>query len=155
MAKEIVNYPIKEAQTEPVINIAGRDYMVMPYITQCAVSTERVEWADKHGKDGLRQELTREVQRMEQDIVTYLMDAVPFTVTENESDDARIRYFNIMLPLLLPADTREKWGDGSDENFQRMMQEFMQRKQTGLPATFKVVELPEDEAATTTKPNRY
>lgn len=145
MAKEIINYPIKEAQNEPVINIAGRDYMVMPYITTCAVSTDRVEWADKHGKDGLQQELTREVQRMEQDIVTYLMDSVPFTVIENESDDARIRYFNIMLPLLLPADTREKWSEGSGKNYQRMMQEFMQRKQTGLPATFKVVELPEEK----------
>ena len=137
--KEIITYPLDGADRQPVINIAGRDYAVMPYTTRHAVSTERVESAAAHGQDGLQQELSHAVRRMEQDIMAILLSAVPFTITEAPSDDGRIRYFSIMAPLLLPTDTREKWGDASDENLRRIAKEYMQHRQTGLPYAHKLV----------------
>lgn len=140
MSKEIVNYPIKAAQTEPVINIAGRDYVVMPFVQVFALSAERIAAYERYGKDGLGHELQVEAHKMYQDVLhSRLLDAVPFTVTEDESSNKNFRNFNMMIPVLLPVDTKEKWNDVSDHNLMRIAVEHDARMGNGEPYTFKVM----------------
>ena len=140
MAKEIINYPIKEAQTEPVINIAGRDFVVLPFEKVFALSADRIAIYERHGKDGLGYELQIEAHRMFEEVLrARLLDAVPFTVREEESVDPSIRNFHMVIPVLMPVDTKEKWNDWSDKNFMRIADEHEARIGNGEPYTFKVV----------------
>lgn len=145
MEKELINYPIREARTEPVINIAGRDYVVLPVEKVFNTSAERIAAYERNGRDGLGVDLQIQAHGMFEEILRErLLDAVPFTVTEEPSGNPAVRNFRMMVPVLMPADTREKWDDWSDENFNRIVEEHQARMGYGEPYTFKLVERKED-----------
>jgi len=139
--EQLINYPIREAQTEPVINIAGRDYVVVPFRKVFCASADRIAAYERNGRDGLGVELQMQAHQMFEEVLRdRLLDAVPFTVVEEPSGDPAVRNFHMAVPVLMPADTRDKWDDWSDENLRRIVEKHVARMGFGEPYTFRLAE---------------
>ena len=133
----LITYPIEDVkEMKPVINIAGRDYAVLPMEMFFNESVDRISAYDSHGISGVRVALNQNARRFIEDIAKILYHTSAFTAIEEEPFDENTRNFTMYLPILLPLDERDKW-NVEDEG--QLINEFESRRKTGLPESFKLV----------------
>ena len=140
--KQIIKYPMGD-ENQPVINIAGRDYVVMPYIADAHIPADLLEFVKRHPeRDDVNHVLQHTAEGIVQDIVRYLRDAIAVTIakSEQQTDERVMTDYDVFLPMLMPLDTKERWGGSPLEIDSRIQKEYEERKQTGKPYIFKVQE---------------
>lgn len=138
--KHIVKYPMGNVKNQPVINIAGRDYVVMPYTSDIHIPAELVEFVKSHPeREDVNRVLQGAAEMIVQDVVRHIKDAIAVTIVERDwmLYPDRIDY-DVFLPVLMPLDTNERWDGDWMEEEQRIRKECDERKQTGKPYIFKI-----------------
>lgn len=133
----------RDVESQPVINIAGRDYAVLPLVSENALSKQLVEFVKRHPKrDDVNWELEQCAERLLQEVLTYLRDAIAVTAVECGEDEDYVGY-KLYLPVLMPLDTRKRWKYDGEleelEKYNRRMKEAAERQETGKPYVFKVL----------------
>ena len=144
--KQIVKYPMGDVKNSPVINIAGRDYVVMPYVADAHIPAQLVDFVKRHPeRDDVNRMLQQSAERIVQDIVNYLKDAIAVTLikSEEQTDESQMTDYDVFLPVLMPLDTKERWDGDPMETEKRIRNEDVERQNTGKPYIFKVVETEE------------
>ena len=138
--KQLVSYPVAEAEFRPVINIGGREYVVMPYENYVAIPQAIVDAGARHpGHDGVGYNINDLAERLLADIVEYLRDAVAVTAVDEGGHEDRHEY-RLMLPVLMPVDTHERWCRGwTPEREEESRNALIERRKTGKPYIFKMV----------------
>ena len=115
MEQPIVNYSTPEARFGSVVSVAGRDFVVMPYENHVYIPKEIVEADSKHPERGmLNYHIERDVERLMHDIMEYQRDALAATAVRAESTDERVVAYHVVMPVLMPVDTRDRWVVKSD-----------------------------------------
>ena len=144
--KQIIKYPMGDVKNQPVINIAGRDYVVMPYVADAHIPAELFEFVKKHPeRDEVNRMLEHSAESIVHDIVNYLSDAAAVTITKSEQqiDSSNYTDYDVFLPVLMPLDTKERWNGDPLETEKRIMEEYDKRVETGKPYIFKIGEVEE------------
>lgn len=140
--KQIVKYPMGD-KNQPVINIAGREYVVMPYVADAHIPAQLVDFVKRHPeRDDVNRMLQQSAERIVQDIVNYLKDAIAVTLikSEEQTDESQMTDYDVFLPVLIPLDTKERWDGDPMKTEKRIRNEDIERQNTGKPYIFKVVE---------------
>jgi hypothetical protein len=115
MEQPIVNYPTSEARFGSVVSVAGRDFVVMPYESHVYIPKEIVDADSKHPERGmLNYHIERHVEQLLLDIMEYQRDALAATVVKAESKDERVVAYHVVMPVLMPVDTHDRWVVKSD-----------------------------------------
>ena len=114
MERPIVNYPTSEARFGSVVNVAGRDFVVMPYESHMYIPKEIVDADSKHPERGMpNYQIEWDVEHLLHDIVEYQRDALAVTVVKDSENEQAVRY-HLLMPVLMPVDTRDRWVVKSD-----------------------------------------
>lgn len=144
--KQIVKYPMGDVKNQPVINIAGRDYVVMPYVADAHIPAELFEFVKRHPeRDDVDHMLQGAAERIVADVVNYLKDAIAVTIAKSWSQHSEdYTDYDVLLPVLLPLDTKERWNGDPMETEKRIIADYNERQQTGKPYIFKIGEVEED-----------
>lgn len=148
--EQIVNYPTTEAQFGSVVRVAGREFVIMPYESGVCIPSEIVDFVRKHPEsDDLNHQIEIGVKRLLADIEVYLRDALAVTAVEEESGDERYSLYRLVLPVLMPKDTHDRWAVKDDEAelaYQNRLQETIKQWMTSeKPYSFKLVERKEKQ----------
>ena len=115
MEQPIVNYPTPEARFGSVVSVAGRDFVVMPYEAPLYIPKEIVDADSKRPERGmLNYHIERYVEQLLHDIMEYQRDALAATAVKAESTDERVVAYHVLMPVLMPVDTRDRWVVKSD-----------------------------------------
>lgn len=110
-----MNYPTSEARFGSVVSVAGRDFVVMPYEAPLYIPKEIVDADSKHPERGmLNYHIERHVEQLLLDIMEYQRDALAVTAVKAESTDERVVAYHVVMPVLMPVDTRDRWVVKSD-----------------------------------------
>ena len=143
--KQLVSYPVEEAEFRPVISIGGREYVVMPYEKIVVLPQEVVDAGALHPEyDSKAFNMNSHAESLLADIMEYLRDAVAVTAVDKGEREDRHEY-RLMLPVLMPVDTHERWRRGwTPEREEEFRNAFIERRKTGKPYIFKMVEEKED-----------
>lgn len=138
--KQLVNYPVEEAEFRPVISIGGREYVVMPYEKYAVIPQELVDAAARHPEhDDVAFNVNSSAELLLADIVEYLKDAVAVTAVDEGTHEDRHEY-RLLLPVLMPIDTHERWRKGwTPEREEQFRNALIERHKTGKPYIFKMV----------------
>ncbi len=142
--KQSIKYAKGVSQNKPVINIAGRDYVVMPYIADAHVPSDLFEFVKRHPeRDDVNRMLQHIAEGIVQDVVRYLRDAMAVTIakSEQQTDEDEMTDYDVFLPVLMPIDTKERWNGDPLEVEKRIKEENFERQQTGKPYIFKFQEM--------------
>ena len=114
MERPIVNYSTQEARFGSVASVAGRDFVVIPYENTVCVPKEIVDADSKHPERGmLNHQIEWYVENLLLDIMEYQRDALAATVIKDSENERAVRY-RLLMPVLMPVDTRDRWADTSD-----------------------------------------
>lgn len=136
-----MRYPVEEAEFRPVISIGGREYVVMPYEKIVVLPQELVDAIAQHPeRDHVAFNINSLAESLLADIVEYLRDAIAVTaVDEGKHED--LRKYRLLLPVLMPIDTHERWRRGwTPEREEEFRNALIERRKTGKPYIFKMVE---------------
>lgn len=115
MEQPIVNYPTPEARFGSVVSVAGRDFVVMPYENHVYIPKEIVDADSKHPERGmLNHQIEWYVEHLLLDIMEYQRDALAATAVKAESTDESVVAYHVVMPVLMPVDTRDRWDVKSD-----------------------------------------
>ena len=115
MERPIVNYPTPEARFGSVVSVAGRDFVVMPYESHVYIPNEIVDADSKHPERGmLNHQIEWYVEHLLLDIMEYQRDALAATAVKAESTDKRVVAYHVVMPVLMPVDTIDRWVWKSD-----------------------------------------
>lgn len=139
--KRLVSYPVEEAEFRPVISIGGREYVVMPYEKIVVLPQEVVDAIAQHPeRDYVAFNINSLAESLLADIVEYLRDAVAVTTVDEGKHEDRHEY-RLLLPVLMPTDTHERWCRGwTPEREEEFRNALIERRRTGKPYIFKMVE---------------
>ena len=137
--RQLITYPAEDAKEKPVVSIGGREYAVMPYESEVNIPQQLYDFVERHPeRDDVSHAINNGAERLLADILEYLRDAVAVTAVEGETGDG-YRRCRLLLPVLMPVDTREKWGRGwNEESWERLQREAAGLRQTGKPYVFKM-----------------
>ena len=140
-----MSYPVEEAEFRPVISIGGREYAVVPYERIAAIPQEIVDAAARYPEHGhVEYNINILAESLLADIVEYLRDAVAVTAVDEGKHEGRHKY-RLLLPVLMPIDTHERWRRGwTPEREEEFRNALIERRKTGKPYIFKMVEEKED-----------
>lgn len=138
--KQLVSYPVEEAEFRPVISIGGREYVVMPYEKIVVLPQEVVDAAVRFPEhDGGAFNVNSFAESLLADIVEYLKDAIAVTAVDEGTHEDRHEY-RLLLPVLMPMDTHERWRRGwTPEREEEFRNALIERRKTGKPHIFKMV----------------
>lgn len=139
--KRFVSYPVEDAEFRPVISIGGREYAVMPYMSYAVIPQELIDAARQHPEHGGEEYYVNAYsQSLLNDIVEHLKDAMAVSAVDRGVEDGRHEY-HMLLPVLMPLDTRDRWGgEWTPERGERFENAAFERKKSGKPYIFKMVE---------------
>ena len=146
MERPIVNYPTSEARFGSVVSVAGRDFVVMPYESHVYIPKEIVDADSKHPERGmLNYHIEREVEHLLHDIVEYQRDALAVTAVKAESADERVVAYHVVMPVLMPVDTHDRWAVNSDADrkaYEERLQKAMTDRKTDMSTSrsYRMVE---------------
>ena len=137
--KQLVSYPVEEAEFRPVISIGGREYVVMPYERFVVLPQEVVDAGALHPEcDSKAFNMNIHAESLLADIVEYLKDAIAVTAVDEGKHGDRHEY-RLMLPVLMPTDTHERWcGGWTAEREEEFRNAFIEHRKTGKPSIFKM-----------------
>lgn len=129
MERPIVNYPTSEARFGSVVSVTGRDFVVVPYESTVYIPKEIVDADSKHPERGmLNYHIECDVERLLLDIMEYQRDALAATVVKVEPTDERVVAYRVVIPALMPVDTRDRWAVKSDtdrKDYEERLQKAM------------------------------
>lgn len=129
MEQPIVNYPTSEARFGSVVSVAGRDFVVMPYEAPLYIPKEIVDADSKHPERGmLNYHIESYVEQLLHDIMEYQRDALAATAVKAESADERVVAYHVLMPVLMPVDTHDRWvvkSDAGRQAYEQRLQKAM------------------------------
>lgn len=110
-----MNYPTSEARFGSVVSVAGRDFVVMPYESHMYIPKEIVDADSKHPERGmLNHQIEWHVEHLLLDIMEYQRDAMAATAVKAESTDESVVAYHVVMPVLMPFDSHDRWVVKSD-----------------------------------------
>lgn len=137
--ESFVKYPLGDVSNRPVINIGGRDYIVMPYTNTSMLPKQGLEMGLKHDPDWLKKQIGQYAAFLMHDAINCLKDAIAVTTHKSGEGEDYIEYQSF-LPVLVPLDTKDRWFGDEMEIQERILKENASRYDTGKPFYFKLVE---------------
>ena len=146
MERPIVNYPTSEARFGSVVSVAGRDFVVMPYKSTMYIPKEIVDADSKHPERGiLNHQIEWQVEHLLLDIMEYQRDALAATAVKAESKDERVVAYHVVMPVLMPVDTRDRWVVKSDADglaYEERLRKAAAYRKTGMSTShsYRMVE---------------
>jgi len=133
MERPTVNYPTPEARFGSVASVAGRDFVVMPYENTVCIPKDIVDADSKHLERGMLNHLIEwYVENLLLDIMEYQRDALAATVVKDSENERAVRY-RLLMPVLMPVDTRDRWAVKSDAD-RKAYEERLQKAATDRKA---------------------
>ena len=130
MERPIVNYPTPETRFGSVVSVAGRDFVVMPFEGTVCIPKEIVDADSKHPERGmLNYQIEWYVEHLLLDIMEYQRDALAATAVKAESAYERVVAYHVVMPVLMPVDTRDRWAVKSDAD-RKAYEERLQKAAT-------------------------
>ena len=139
--KQFISYPIEGAESKPVINVGGREYAVMPYMSGVSIPQELFDFVKRHPeRDDVDSMIEHAAENLLHDILAYLRDAIAVTAVECGNHDD-YREYKLVLPVLMTMDTADRWkSEWTQQRDERICNETIERKEIGKPYVFKTVE---------------
>ena len=134
----------------PVISVAGRHYSIEPYQREVCIPQDLVDFVKRHPERyDVKRTLESYAESLLDDIVSYLRDAIAVTAVEDGKGGDSHQY-RLVLPVMMPADTTERWYEDGDAERTRRREERIssaaeERKKTGKPYIFNLMEWNEAE----------
>lgn len=139
MKRPIVNYPTSEARFGSVVSVAGRDFVVMPYESHVYIPKEIVDTDSKQPELGmLNHQIERNVEHLLLDIMEYQRDALAATAFKAELTDESVVAYHVVMPVLMPVDTSDRWDVKSDadrQNYGKRLLKAMIDRKTDMSAS--------------------
>ena len=135
----------------PVISVAGRKYYIEPYQREVCIPQDLVDFVQRHPeREDVKRVWESYAELLLADIVSYLRDAIAVTAVEDGKEGDIHRRYRLFLPVMMPADTIVRWYDNGDirqatKREERIFIETEERKNTGKPYIFNLMEWDEDK----------
>ena len=136
---------VRQDETIPV-SILGRKYVVETYTSWVQIPKAIVDFVEKHPE---REEVLHQVdngaERLLRDIHVYLRDAMAVTAVADDSDNPDITIYRLDIPVLMPADTRNRWQCNTEQEFLAYEERLRKNEFKREGYSYKIVEPGEEE----------
>lgn len=152
-----MNYPTSEARFGSVVSVAGRDFVVMPYEAPLYIPKEIADADSKRPERGmLNYHIEMHVEQLLHDIMEYQRDALAATAVKAESTDERVVAYHVVMPVLMPVDTHDRWVVKSDADglaYEQRLQKAMTDRKADMSTSrsYRMVEWNDDTSQPETR----